>query len=117
MNQLQACWNHQVDTGPGAGITKAPFVNFSVGIFRIYKSLFRFFESRSYLTSVDAAKLRRHLTDMSVIFQKVTNVLIIPKIWENNGTEEIGLITRIPGLAHNEPQGPRCPMPHDRPPP
>ena len=43
------------------GVTKAPFFNFPVSkIFNLAKVSVRFFESRSYLTGVIAAELRRH---------------------------------------------------------
>ena len=53
----------------GVGVTKAPFVNFSVSkIFDLAKAHVRFFESHSYLTGVTAAELRRHLPNINVIF-------------------------------------------------
>ena len=54
---------------PGAGVTKAPFANFSVNKnFDLAKVPVRFLESRSYLTGVTAAELRRHLPNINVIF-------------------------------------------------
>ena len=51
------------------GVTKAPFVNFSVRkIFDLAKETFTLFESHSYLTGVTAAELRLYLTNMNVIF-------------------------------------------------
>ena len=61
------------DTPPpilsGVGVTKAPFVNFSVSkIFDLSKVLVAFFESLSYLTGITAAELRRYLPNINVIF-------------------------------------------------
>ena len=54
---------------PGVGVTKAPFVNFSVNkIFDLAKVLLRLFESHLYLASATAAELRRHLPNINVIF-------------------------------------------------
>ena len=54
---------------PGVGVTKAPFVNFSVSeIFDHAKVPVRFLESHSYLTAVTAAELRWHLPNINVIF-------------------------------------------------
>ena len=62
---------------PGVGVT-APFVNFSVSkIFDLAKVLLISFESHLYLTGVTAP-------------------LMILKNLENNGTEEIGLVTPTP---------------------
>ena len=56
-------WRH-----PGGGVTKAPFVNFSVSkIFDLTKVTVRFVETHSYLTGVPAAELRRHLSNINVI--------------------------------------------------
>ena len=55
--------------GPGVGVTKAPFVNFSVSkIFDLAKVHVRFLESHSYLTGVPAAELRWHLSNINAIF-------------------------------------------------
>ena len=57
------------ETNPGVGVTKAPFVHFSVSkIFDMAKVHLRFFESHSYLTGVTAAELRRHLPNINTIF-------------------------------------------------
>ena len=54
---------------PGMGVTKASFVNFSVSkIFVMTKIYTRFFGSHLYLTGATAAKLRRHLPNINVIF-------------------------------------------------
>ena len=54
---------------PGVGVTKAPFVNFSVSrILDLVKAPVRLFESHSYLTGATAAELRRHLSNMNMIF-------------------------------------------------
>ena len=54
---------------PGVGVTKAPFVNFSVSrIFDLAKVPVRLFASHSYLTGVTAAELRQHLSNMNVIY-------------------------------------------------
>ena len=56
-------------TWPGAGVTKAPFVDFSVSIiFDLVKAPVKLFQSHSYLTGATAAELRRHLSNMSMIF-------------------------------------------------
>ena len=53
---------------PGVGVTKAPFVNFSLSkIVDMTKIHVRFVESSLYLTCVTAAKLRRHLSNINVI--------------------------------------------------
>ena len=54
---------------PGVWVTKAPFINFSVSkIVNLAKVPVRIFESHSYLTSVTAAELRRHMSNINVIF-------------------------------------------------
>ena len=51
------------------GVTQAPFVIFSVSnIFDPAKVPVRFFASHSYLTGVTASILRRHLSNINVIF-------------------------------------------------
>ena len=55
----------------GVGVTKAPFVNFSVSkIFDLAKVPVRLFVSHSYLTGVTAAELRQHLSNMNMIFNR-----------------------------------------------
>ena len=55
----------------GVGVTKAPFINFSVSkIFDLAKLLLRLFESHLYLTGATAAELRRHLSNINMIFNK-----------------------------------------------
>ena len=55
----------------GMGVTKAPFVNFSVSkIFVLAKVPLRLFESRLYLTGATAAELRRHLSNINAIFNR-----------------------------------------------
>ena len=62
-------WQGQYIYGPGVGVTKAPFANFSVSkILDLAKVPVRFPESHSYLTGVTAAELRRHLSNTNVIF-------------------------------------------------
>ena len=57
--------------GPGVGLTKAPFVNFSVSkIFDLAEVPVRLFVSHSYLTGVTAAELRQHLSNMNMIFNR-----------------------------------------------
>ena len=57
--------------GPGVGVTKAPFVNFSVSkIFDLAEVPVRLFVSHSYLTGVTAAELRQHLSNMNMIFNR-----------------------------------------------
>ena len=56
-------------TGSGVGITKAPFVNFSVSkIFDPVKVPVRLLASHSYFTGVTAAELRQHLSNINVIY-------------------------------------------------
>ena len=58
-------------TKPGVGVTKAPFLNFSVSkIFDLAKVPVRLFASHSYLTGVTAAELRQHLSNMNMIFSR-----------------------------------------------
>ena len=55
----------------GVGVTKAPFVNFSVSkIFDLARVLLRLFDSHLYLTGATAAELRRHLSNINVIFNR-----------------------------------------------
>ena len=59
------------EASPGVGVTKAPFVNFSVSkIFGLAKVPVRLFASHSYLTGVTAAELRQHLSNMNMIFNR-----------------------------------------------
>ena len=52
----------------GVGVDQAPFLNFSVTRnFDFAKVYVRYIKSRSYLSGVSAAQLRRHLTNMNVI--------------------------------------------------
>ena len=54
---------------PVVGITKAKFVNFSERkILDLAKVPLRLFESHFYLTGVTAAELRRHLSNINMIF-------------------------------------------------
>ena len=58
-----------MSNGTGVGVTKAPFVNFSVSkILDLVKLPLRLFESHLYLIGATAAKLRRHLSNINVIF-------------------------------------------------
>ena len=60
---------YTVLTWYGVGVTKPPFVNFSASlIFHLAIVTVRLFESHSYLTGVTAAELRRHLSNINVIF-------------------------------------------------
>ena len=60
-----------ISRNPGVGVTKAPFVNFSVSqILDLPKVPVRLFASHSYLTGVTAAELRRHLSHMNMIFNR-----------------------------------------------
>ena len=53
------------------GVTKAPFVNFSISkTLDLAKLPAGLFESNSYLTGVTAAELRRHLSNMNMIFKR-----------------------------------------------
>ena len=55
----------------GMGVTKTPFVNFSVSkIFVLAKVPLRLFESHLYLTGATAAQLRRHLSNINEIFNR-----------------------------------------------
>ena len=57
------------DRTPGVGVTKAPFVNFSASkIFHLSKVPLKSFESHLSLTGATAAELRRHLSNINVIF-------------------------------------------------
>ena len=63
------CVSKLTSSGSGVGVTKAPFVNFSVSrIFDLAKVPVRLFASHSYLTGVTAAELRQHLSNMNVIY-------------------------------------------------
>ena len=56
---------------PGVGVTKVPFVNFSVSkIFDLAKVPVILFASHSYLTGVTAAQLRQHLSNMNMMFNR-----------------------------------------------
>ena len=56
---------------PGMGVTKAPFVNFSVSkMFDLAKVPAILFTSHSYLTGVTAAELRQYLSNMNMIFNR-----------------------------------------------
>ena len=84
--------------GPGVGGTEAPFVNFSVSkIFDLVKVPVGFFESLSYLAGITAAELRRYLPNINVIYS-ISSVCFdnVEKNSENNGTEEIDLVTPTP---------------------
>ena len=53
---------------PGMGVTKVPFVNFSVSrIFDLVKVPLRLFGSHLYLIGAAAAELRQHLSNINVI--------------------------------------------------
>ena len=57
----------------GVGVTKAPFVNFSVSkIFDLAKVYVILLESHSYLTGVTAAELRRHPSNINAIFNSLS---------------------------------------------
>ena len=69
-----ACHEHQSGAlyrgSSGVGVTKTPLVDLSVKTYSDLATVaFRFFESYSYLTAVTAAKLRRHLSIINVIFK------------------------------------------------
>ena len=56
----------------GVGVTKAPFVNFSTSKnFDMAKVPLRLFESSVYLTGAPAAELRRHLSNINVVFNSL----------------------------------------------
>ena len=60
-------WDRHMGT-TGVGVTKAPFVNFSVSkSFDPVKVPVRLFASHSYLTGVITAQLRQQLSNMNVI--------------------------------------------------
>ena len=68
---LHVIAGHGYFSPTGVGVTKAPFVNFSVSeIFDPAKVPARFFASYSFLTCVPAAERRQHLLNMNVIFDK-----------------------------------------------
>ena len=84
----------------GVGVTKAPFVNFSVSkIFNLAKLCVRLFASHSYLTGGTAAEHD---------IQKVISVLTVVKNWKNSVTEEIGLVTPTPDLLSVIPGDMNC---------
>ena len=61
----------QVMFSSGVGVTKAPFINFSLSkIFDLAEVPVRLFVSHSYLTGVTAAELRQHLSNMNMIFNR-----------------------------------------------
>ena len=67
----QYCVNSYAKPSSGLGVTKAPFVNFSVSkIFNLAEVPVRLFVSHSYLTGVTAAELRQHLSNMNMIFNR-----------------------------------------------
>ena len=72
----------------------SPLAKFSI----LRKYSVRFFESHSYLTSVTAAELRRHVPNVKRDIQYILCFLTNLKISENNWTEEIGLLTPTPEL-------------------
>ena len=62
------CFFYVSTCQPGVGVTKAPFVNFSISkILDMTKVHAMFFESHSYLTGVTAAQLRWHLPNINMI--------------------------------------------------
>ena len=59
------------------GVTKAPFVNFSVKEnFALVKERGRLFKSHPHLTDITAAKLRRHLSKINVVFNRQALIFI-----------------------------------------
>ena len=73
-------------------------LNLSVSkIFHLTKLPLRLFESRSYLRGATAAELRRHLSNINLMFNSWSLTKL--EISENNGTEEIGLVTPTPGFV------------------
>ena len=76
------------------GVTKAPFVNFSVSKhFDLAKLPLRLFESHLNVTGAVATPVK-YKSDI----QQLTCVSKILKNSENNGTEEIGFVTSTPGV-------------------
>ena len=68
ISSILSCLLHGSVPIRGVFFTKAPFVNFSVNkIFDLVKVPLRLFESRSYLTGVTAAELRRHLANINLL--------------------------------------------------
>ena len=75
----------------GVGVTKAPFVNFSVTGKNFIQQKYRSDNfNQVHICQVTPAKY-----ELDII--QVTIVLIIRKKWENKGTEKIGLVTPTPG--------------------
>ena len=75
---------------PGVEITKVPFVNFSVReTFDLAKTHIKILKSHPHLTDFTAAASVKYNRDIP----QITSILINLKVWENNGTEKIGLIT------------------------
>ena len=62
------------------GVTKHPFVNFAVRkIFGLMKMSASLYEWHWYLTGVTAAKLRRHLSNMNAMLQRVQYAASVPE--------------------------------------
>ena len=62
------------------GVTKTPFINYSVSkIFDLTKVTVRFVESHSYLVGVPIAELRWHLSNINVIFN---NSYVFRQCWK-----------------------------------
>ena len=76
------------------------FVNCPISkIFNFSKVLVRFLKSHSNLTSVSTVELWRYLSNINVIYNSWSVCL---KIQENNGTEEIGVVTTTPDPGSTE---------------
>ena len=85
-------WNSALLIRPGVGVTKAPFINFSV---MRHLDLFKKYRLDTFgLAAVTPVRYERAIIQDTV-------VSIIVKNWENNGTEKIGLITPTPDQISN----------------
>ena len=70
----------------GVGVTKAAFDSFSeIMIFDLVKVPLRLYESHLYLTGATAAELRRHLSNINVIFNNWHVFFGNAESSENNG--------------------------------
>ena len=100
ITELQRCnwyWIMTLETIkliiPRVVFTKAPFVDFPMKhIFKSAKVSVRSDESHLYLTGVTAAKMKRHMSNMSVIFTKWPMFWGFWKKWGNTDTVEMGLV-------------------------
>ena len=99
---LRRSWN--VGVNSRGGVTKALFINFPFKeMFNIETIPISLFESFPYLIGITAAELWRHLSDMNMIFSHVEQCFDNAKNLENNGMEEICLVTPTLALQAGQP--------------